>query len=95
MAKTEDKKRFSHKQLAKILVKHADIHQGHWAISIDFGLGAANIPIAEANDSFSLQPTALVPIRSIGIVRHDEPNPLTVNAAKVNPKTEGVNQSEG
>lgn len=89
---TETKKElFTHKQLAEILVKQAGIHEGHWAVSIEFGLGGANMPVADPADpdgNFSLQPTALIPIRSIGIAKHDESSPLTVDAAKVNPDSE-------
>ena len=81
----KEKRIFAYRDLATILVKHADIHEGHWALCIEFGLGAANVPIADADGVLSLKPVAIVPVNSIGIQKHNEPSPLTVDAAEVNP----------
>jgi hypothetical protein len=81
-----EKRTFSHKELAEILVKHAGIHAGLWGIFVEFGLGAANIPLGGPDGEFSLKPAAVVPVNSIGILQFDEPTPLTVDAAQVNPK---------
>ena len=80
----KEKRIFAYRDLATILV-HADIHEGHWALCIEFGLGAANVPIADADGVLSLKPVAIVPVNSIGIQKHNEPSPLTVDAAEANP----------
>jgi hypothetical protein len=76
---------FAYQELAEILIRQQDIHEGLWAIFVEFGIGAANVspgPGAEA------LPTAIVPIRRIGIQKLDDEVPgLTVDAAKVNPAT--------
>ena len=72
---------FDYRELAGILVKQQGIHTGHWGIFVRFGLGAANMDTPEAG----MLPTAIVPLREVGIQKFSEPNSLTVDAAKVNP----------
>lgn len=74
---------FTHKELAELLIKKQEIHEGFWAIYIEFGLGAANI--ATGPDDPNILPAAIVPVRRIGIHKHDKPNPLTIDASKINP----------
>src|SRR4051794_29320964 len=73
---------FSHEELAQILVREHDLHEGLWAIYLEFGLAAANINLVSEDN---LTPAAIVPVVKIGIQRFDEPNSLTVDAAEVNP----------
>ncbi len=73
---------FDHRELAEILIKKQEIHEGFWAIYIEFGLGAANINQPTSDE---LVPAAIVPVKKIGIHRHDTPNNLTVDASVVNP----------
>ncbi len=73
---------FKFTELAELMVKKQNIHEGHWSIMVRFGLGAANTTLPTGE----LRPTALVPVVEIGIQRNDEPTPLTVNAAIVNPR---------
>ena len=75
---------FSHKEIAEILIKKQDIHEGYWSIYIEFGLGAANIASSPEDPNVVL-PSAIVPVKRIGIHKFDQPNPLTVDAAQVNP----------
>jgi len=74
---------FTHKELAELMIKKQDLHEGHWCISIEFGLGAANL--AAGPEDSNMFPTAIVPVKRIGIQRHERPNQLTVDAAEVNP----------
>jgi len=74
---------FSHKEIAEILIKKQDIHEGHWSIYIEFGLGAANIAVSPEDPN--LMPSAIVPVKRIGIQKFDQPNQLSVDAALVNP----------
>ena len=74
---------FSYTELAEILVKKLDIHEGLWGLYVEFNFGAANINASP--DGKSLAPAAIAAIKSIGIQRFDTPNNLTVDAAVVNP----------
>ena len=78
-----EKKTFTYKELAEILIKHAGIKDGHWAIYTDFGLGAANVPIGDKSGEVVVRPAAVVSINTVGIIRYEDPNPLTVDAATV------------
>lgn len=74
---------FKFKEIAQILVKEKDIHEGHWGVFVRFGLTATNIagqgPVEE------LFPAAILPLTELGIQRFPEPNAMTVDAAIVNP----------
>lgn len=70
-----------YKELAEVIVKHLDIHEGFWCIFLRFGIQAANMSLN--NSSFA--PTAIVPVLEIGITREAELTPLGVDAAEVNP----------
>jgi hypothetical protein len=74
---------FGYTELAEILVKKLDIHEGLWGVFIEFNFGAANVNAGP--DGKSLAPAAIAAIKSIGIQRFDAPNNLTVDAAVVNP----------
>jgi len=73
---------FTFKEIAEVLVKKQDVHEGLWGIYIKFGIQAAN---AGPSDD-QLAPTAVIPILQVGIQRFDKENNLTVDAAKVNPR---------
>lgn len=72
---------FPFAELAEILVKQQNIHEGFWGIFVKFGIGAGNSP----GPTGSLLPTAVVPILEIGIQKFDEANSLAVDAAEINP----------
>ncbi|MDO8752829.1 MAG: hypothetical protein Q7J80_02955 [Anaerolineales bacterium] len=72
---------FTHQELAEILIKHKNIHEGLWGIYVEFGLGATNFGQGP-ND---ILPAAIVPIIKLGLQKFTEPNNLTVDAAKINP----------
>lgn len=75
---------FTFKEIAEALVKRQDIHEGLWAIYVEFGIGAGNIPTGPNTET--LMPAAVIPIVKMGIQRTEQPTPLTVDAAQVNPK---------
>jgi hypothetical protein len=74
---------FNYTELAELIIKKLDIHEGLWGIYFEFVLGGANVPTSP--DAKSLAPAAITMIKSVGIQRFDEPNSLTVDAAIVNP----------
>jgi hypothetical protein len=74
---------FGYTELAELLVKKIDLHEGLWGLYVEFNFGAANINASP--DAKSLAPAAIAAIKSIGLQRFDTPNNLTVDAAVVNP----------
>jgi len=72
---------YSFKELAELLVKDRDIHEGFWGIYAKFGISAANAGATPTD----IKPTALVPILEIGLQKFDELTSLSVDAAEVNP----------
>jgi len=74
---------FAYQELAEILLKKLDIHEGHWGIYFEFNLQGANVPTIP--DPNTLMPAAVVFMKSVGIQRFDAPNNLTVDASRVNP----------
>lgn len=77
---------FSYKELAEILVKKQDLHEGIWSFNVRFGMQATNF----GPGPNELKPAAIIPIMDIGIQRVDQENNLTVDAAKVNPRPRGT-----
>ena len=73
---------FTYKEVVEALIRYNNLHEGIWGLSIEFGLAAANIAPEDGGD---LLPTAIIPVKKIGLTRSNELNNLTVNAAEVNP----------
>jgi len=73
---------YSFKELAELLVKDRDLHEGFWGVYVKFGIKALNIGETEGD----LRPTALVPVLEMGLQKFEDLNNLSVDAAKVNPK---------
>jgi hypothetical protein len=78
---------FSYTELAEIMVKKLDLHEGLWGVYFEFGLGGTNIPTGP--DPKTIVPAAITVIQRMGIQRFDSPNSLTVDAAHVNPVKTG------
>lgn len=76
---------FDHRELAELLVKQQDIHEGLWGIYVEFGFAAANVN-SDPTGGKVLLPTALSIVQKVGIQQFPEPSNLTVDAAKVNPR---------
>ena len=76
---------FSFQELATLMIKQQNIHEGIWGIYVKFAIGAVNAP--DATGTFF--PTALVPVKELGLQKFDASNNLTVDAAKVNPINRG------
>jgi hypothetical protein len=74
------------KEVAALIVKDRDLHEGHWGLLVKFGIGATNVKSPETDET---APAAIVPIVSLGIRRFDSPSSMTVDAAKVNPSPRG------
>ncbi|MBF0551068.1 MAG: hypothetical protein HQK60_11085 [Deltaproteobacteria bacterium] len=75
---------FDHKEITELLIRKQGIHEGLWSIYLEFGLAGGNVNTGLPDDP-NLMPAAIVPITRIGIQKVDQPTPLTVDAAQVNP----------
>lgn len=77
--------KFSHKEVVEALIKQQGLHQGIWMLSIQFGIGAANVQ--NPDKPLEVNPAAIVPIASIGLQKKNELSPLAIDASVVNPKS--------
>jgi hypothetical protein len=67
--------------VAEALIRYNNLHEGLWGLYIEFGLAAANM----GQGPEDVLPTAIIPVKKIGLQRFQEANNLTVDAAEVNP----------
>jgi len=73
---------YTQKELVTLMIKDQGIHEGLWALLVNFGFGAMNAG-ATPDD---LAPTAMVQVNGFGIQKALEKSGMTVDAAEVNPK---------
>ena len=91
MAETRQQVLFTYQDVAELLVKKQGIHDGFWGIYFEVGLtGAPPAPAAGTLGGAPIVPGVTVLINKIGILKFDQPNVLTVDAAKVNPATDSA-----
>ena len=69
------------KDVVTALVRQSGLHEGKWALHVEFGLGAANL----GDPSGALRPAAIVPVVKLGLRRVEALDDLSVDAAEVNP----------
>ena len=69
------------RELAAALVKHYDIHEGKFDLTIEFQIGVGNV----GRDAASRVPGAAIGISKVGLVKAKVDGPTTVDAAVVNP----------
>jgi hypothetical protein len=74
---------YTYKELATLLVKERNFHEGIWGLWIKFGLKAANVGAGEGD----LVPSAIIPVLEIGLQKMDKVSNIAVDAAVVNPVT--------
>jgi hypothetical protein len=83
---------FDYKEVVEALIKAQGIHEGIWMLYVEFGLAAVNTPVREEDDADEtdpfdrLTPTAVVPVKKLGIQRAERMSNLAVDAGVVNPK---------
>jgi hypothetical protein len=79
-------RKLTHRDVILALIKHQNIHEGVWQLYVEFGITAGNLPVSEENqDNLRLCPTAIIPIKTIGLMKVDKEGPLALDASKVNP----------
>jgi hypothetical protein len=74
---------FSYKEVVEALLKQEGIHDGIWALSVEFGFGAANINTDPSGETVA--PASIVTVQKIGLVRAEKLDNISVDAAEVNP----------
>jgi hypothetical protein len=74
---------FQHKEVAEVLLKKANIHEGKWMLSVNFGFAVGNFGAIPDQAT----PGAVATVLAIGIIRaaQDTPEALQVDASVVNP----------
>lgn len=75
---------FTYEEIAEALVKKQGIHEGLWAILVEFGIQGANASGAGPGE---IVPVAVVPVVKFGLqrVKPGAKMPGVVDAAAVNP----------
>jgi hypothetical protein len=73
----------SHKKVAEALVKFHNIHEGIWGLYVRFGIAASNV----GENEQQLMPAAIVPVVEIGLQKFEKETNISVDAAKVNPRS--------
>jgi hypothetical protein len=86
---------FDFKEIVTELLKKEGIHEGIWMFYVEFALAATNAPVLSEGDAEPtptdnpleyILPTAILPVKKVGIQRTDQVSNLSVDAAVVNPK---------
>jgi hypothetical protein len=75
---------FPLREVAELLIRTQGLHEGSWALSLQFSVSIGNFGVAPAEG----KPGALIVVDSLQLVRQTNPQPGTpnvVDAAKVNP----------
>ena len=70
---------FQHKELVELMLKHQGIVEGHWILSVNFGLGAGNIGESPERPE-SISPAAFVIVQSIALQRVPGAQPNSFDA---------------
>ncbi len=74
----------SHKKVVEALLRFHNIHEGIWGLFIRFGIGASNV----GENEQQLLPAAIVPVVEIGLQKFERETNVSVDAAKVNPRSQ-------
>jgi len=73
---------FDLKEVVEALLKKQGIREGIWGLYVEFSFNAANVGPTDEQ----LLPTALVPVKRIGIQRLKKETSLAVDASKLPPQ---------
>lgn len=80
-----NQRRIANLDLIELLIKREGLHEGHWSLMVEFGMGAQYFGAPDGK-AF---PGASIMVTTIGIQRQETPGPAgsehTVDAAAVNP----------
>jgi len=76
---------FEYKEIIEALLKYQGIHEGIWALHLEFGLQVGNINVNPPEEK--LVPGLIIPLLKIGIGKTEKAGGISVDAAKVNPSS--------
>lgn len=71
---------YKHQELVQLMLKDQGITEGHWILSVNFGLGAGNVGESPERPEV-INPAAFVIVQSIGLHRVPTAQPNSVDAA--------------
>jgi hypothetical protein len=77
---------FSHREVVEALILKQGLHEGLWALHVEFGIAAGFVG-NDPNAPESIFPAAIVPVVKLGLQKADKPSSITADAAEVNPKS--------
>lgn len=70
-----------HRDLAEILIKYHDLHEGLYDLTFEFQIAVG----AMGPSPESVLPGAMIAVKSVGLMKTEKNGPQTADAAKVNP----------
>lgn len=70
------------RELTTVLIKHYELHEGCFDLSIEFNIGAG----AVGPDPNALAPGAIICVSRIGLIHSTNNGPMSIDASSVNPK---------
>ncbi|MDE1181998.1 hypothetical protein [Paraburkholderia sp.] len=76
--------KFSIRELLEALLRDQGIHEGHWALNMDFLANGTSVRPQAGDDQ--LQPGLIVSVTGAGLVQMPEGTEGAVDAALVNPR---------
>jgi hypothetical protein len=74
-----------YKEIAELLLRKHNIHEGVWGVFIEFKFAGINTKDPSGN----ILPAAIVGVQSIGITPFPQESPIAFDAAKLNPLKAG------
>lgn len=76
---------FSHQEVVEALIVKQGLHDGLWALHVEFGIAAGFVG-NDPNIPERIFPAAIVPVVKLVLQKADKPSSVTADAAEVNPK---------
>lgn len=73
--------RFTYEQLARMMMREQNIHEGLWMVSVGFAM----IGVNAGPEPDKILPSAIVGVQNFGLVSTAEQGPLVFDAAVLNP----------
>ena len=70
------------RELAAVLVRHYDLHEGEFELVVEFQIGVG----AVGPDPAAPAPGAMIGVSKVGLIQAREKGPTTVDAAQINPQ---------
>ena len=85
---------FDYKEIVTALIKEQGLKEGIWALYVEFGITAANMGFADPgmtdvelhDPPTNVLPTAIIPIKKMGLVRSTHLSSISVDASTVRSK---------